>query len=139
MAKRHGRNAEFHLADAGGTVRNVSGQVSQIDMPRTVDTVQVTGLGEDDHVHVVGVRGGTIRLQGWHTEGTNELDEVMESILGHGTPVVWKFFPHGSVSTFIVYSGSAIATGHATGAGIAAAASGNGDLQIHGSVTRAAV
>lgn len=142
MAKRHGRTAAFYLADSGAALRNLTTYLTSIDMPRQVETVQVTSLQDDDHSSVPGVRGGTIRLQGWETEDANGFSDVVNGILGGvggSAASAWKYFPHGSVAGRIVYSGSAFATSYAPTGGVSGAAQASSDLQISGSVTRGTV
>ena len=139
MAKRHGRLGEFHLGDSGGTLRDLTSWLSNIEMPRNVETAQVTTLNEDDHTFVVGIRGGNIRLTGLPSEDANALDEVLEGILGFATAVAWKWFPAGSVASRIVYSGSAIATEYSPGGGVAGAAAATGGLVLNGPVVRGTV
>ncbi len=142
MPRRHGRLAEFHLGDSGSVLQNLTALLSNVEMPLSVETAQVTALGEDDHEQVPGVRGGNIRLTGFPDETADAFDEVMAETLGGvgGTAAsAWKYFPAGSVSNRIVYSGSAFVTAYSPGGGVGGAAAATGELIIHGSVTRGTV
>ena len=139
MPKRHGRQGEFYLADSGATLRDLSSWLSNIEMPRNVETAQVTTLNEDDHTYVVGIRSGNIRITGIPSEDANALDNVAEDVLGFATPVAWKWFPAGSVSGRIVYSGSAIMTEYSPSGGIGGAVTATGNLQIDGAIARGTV
>lgn len=139
MAKRHGRTAAFWLADSGAVSRNLTSYLTNIDFPRSAETAQVTALQEDDHSSVPGVRGGTISLTGFHDETANGFDDVCNGILGGvggSAASAFKYFPHGSVTGRIFFSGSAFVTAIAPAGGIQGAATETASLIVHGSVTR---
>jgi hypothetical protein len=142
MPRRHGRKGAFWLADSGATSRNLTSVLNSVDFPRTAEAAQATALQEDDHVYVPGVRGATIRLQGFITEDANQADDVLSNLLGGvgGTAAsAFKWFPGGSATGLIVYSGSAYVTGYNPNGAIGGVQAFTADLTVTGSITRGTV
>lgn len=131
----HGKGAEFYLTDSGGTERNLTTYLNTATMPRSVDTAEASTFGDDDKVYVAGLRDATISLEG-QIDAT--VDGYLTGLLG-GTPRAWAYFPQGSASTYVKFSGSAIVTSYEPNADLGDVVGFSAELQVSGAITRAVI
>lgn len=131
----HGKDAEVYISDSGNTSRDLSAYATSVGLPVSVDTAEVSTLGDDDKVYVTGLRDRTISIEGkWDAT----VDGYLSGLLG-GTARAWKFFPAGSAAGRPVYSGNAILTSFEVTSDIGDAVGFSSEFQSSGAVTRGTV
>ena len=69
MAFVHGKGAKFQclmklLLDTSGTLDDISTYLTDISFPETVETADVTTLGDSSKDYIVGLKDATISLSG---------------------------------------------------------------------------
>ena len=129
----HGKTAQFYLTDSGGTERELTTYLNNVSMPRSVDTAEASTFGDDDKVYVAGLRDATISLEGM-TDAT--VDGYLTGLLG-GTPRAWSYFPQGSATNYVKFSGSAIVTSYEPSSDLGDVVGFSAELQVSGAITRA--
>ncbi|MFA5401767.1 MAG: hypothetical protein WC359_15050 [Dehalococcoidia bacterium] len=134
MAGSHGRFAQFSLEDGTTTARMLRDWLTNISMPRAVDTAETTVFSTTDKTYVIGARGATIGLSGiW--------DSTIDGYLG---PIVGKekdfiYFPNTTEASAVKYYGSAIVTAYDIPLSVTAAVTWTATLQVTGAITRGTV
>lgn len=131
----HGKVAQFYLTDSGGTERELTTYLNNVSMPRSVDTAEASTFGDDDKVYVAGLRDATISLEGMQD---STVDGYLVGLLG-GTPRAWSYFPHGSASSYVKFSGSAIVTSYEPSSDLGDVVGFSAELQVSGAITRAVI
>ena len=130
----HGKNAVLKVADSGAVLRDVSAVISKSHLKRSAETAETSALGSTSKSYIGGLKDATISLDGM-ADAT--VSGYLDGILGAAT--TWEFYPSGTASGNIKYSGAAILTDVETGAEIGGVVSLTGTLQVSGDVTRATV
>ncbi len=121
MPKYHGRLGEFWIDDNGGTLRNLSGDVSSVETPQTGDTVEVSGLGDTTKKYVVGLQDSQVRVQGNFNDGANQSHPVLSGVVGGTAGLRMHFYPRGSVASAPVFKGSVLVSEYSVSAAIGGA------------------
>lgn len=130
----HGKEAVFKVADSGATLRDVSNVLNTATLSREVDTAEVSALGDDDKSYIPGLRDATVSVEGMADVTTSG---YFDGILGATT--TFEFYPAGTASGQVKYSGSCILTSFETGAELGGAVTVSGEFQITGGITRTVV
>jgi hypothetical protein len=131
----HGKDAEVYITDSGSTERNLTTYATSVGLPVSVETAEVSTLGDDDKVYVTGLRDRTISIEGkWDAT----VDGYFNGLLG-GTARPWKVFPAGSAAGRPYYSGSAILTSYEVTSDVGDAIGFSSEFQSSGAVTRGTV
>ena len=75
----HGKDAEVYITDSGSTERNLTTYATSVGLPVSVETAEVSTLGDDDKVYVTGLRDRTISIEGkWDAT----VDGYLSGLLG---------------------------------------------------------
>ncbi len=141
MAFKHGRSGKFQLDDVGGTLRDLSAFISNVDFPRDVDapettTFSVTG-GARTYV-AGGLTGATFSITGFFDPtATTGPDVVISGSLGDASDVSFEYSPSGTATGDIQYTGQCIVTSYSVSSPVDGVVSFTADMQITGVVTRA--
>lgn len=128
----HGKNAKFYLNDSGGTERDISSSLTQVQLPKTADTADVSALGDAAKAYIAGLKDATLSIDGTRdatTEGY--IDGVV------GTTSAFAYCPEGSASGKIKYSGTVLMTSYQPSSPINDATKFTAAGQVSGTITRA--
>lgn len=137
MAFSHGSRAALFLADSGGVSRDISAYLNSTGITQTVDTAEVTTLGDTAKDYIPGLKDGTFPLEG---KFDPTLDGYLSGIVGvNVTPRAFIYYPAGTATGQPTYSGSAILTSYDIGTSVDDAATVSGELQVTGGATRGTV
>lgn len=139
MAFQHGRDGEFKLDDSGGTLRDLSNYVSNVDFPRDVDAPETTVFGNaGDRTYIAGgLRGASLSISGfWDPTASTGPDDVLSGALGATGDLTFNYNPSGTGAGKIEYSGESILTNYSISQPVDGVITFTGDLQITGAVTR---
>jgi hypothetical protein len=131
----HGKDAVFKVDDSGGTLQDISNILSSVTLSREADTAEVSALGSSDKSYIVGLKDATISIEGMADVTTSG---YLEGIFG-GSAVDFEYYPAGTGSGEVKYSGTAILMSFETAAELGGAVSVSGEFQVTGGVTRATV
>lgn len=130
----HGKSAVFKIADSGATLRDVSSVVNTASLSRSAETAEVTALGNSSKAYIPGLKDATISVEGMADVTTSG---YFDGVLG--TTTTWEYYPAGTGSGQVKYSGSGILTSFETSAEVGGAVSVSGEVQVSGDVTRTVV
>jgi hypothetical protein len=130
----HGRLAVFKVADSGAVMRDISNVVKSGALTRTAETAEVSALGAASKSYIPGLKDGKISVDGM---ADVTVSGYLDGILGSAT--TFEYYPSGTATSNVKYSGACILTSLATSADIGGAVSLKGEFQITGDVTRAIV
>lgn len=130
----HGKDAVFKITDSGSTLRDISTVLSSVTISREVDTAETSALGTSAKTYIAGLNDATIAIDGMADITTSG---YLEGVLGLSK--VFEFYPAGTASTQVKYTGSAILTSFESAAEIGGAVTVSGEFQVTGGVTRSIV
>ena len=124
-----GKNFVF---DVTGSLTPIECYVSEPSMNRAMETLEaVTGCGRN---YVAGFENSTVDLSGpW----SKEIDDILAPL--YGTEIAWRYFPGGSGSGKVRYSGTGLFTDYNIKGSASALVDWTAKLSVIGSVTRAVV
>lgn len=130
----HGKDAVFKITDSGATLRDISNVLNTVSLSREVDTAETSALGDSAKTYIAGLSDATISIEGMADVTTSG---YLEGILG--TSKAFEYYPAGTASGQVKYSGNAILTSFESSAEIGGAVTVSGEFQVTGAVTRALV
>lgn len=133
MAFGHGKNGVFKIDDNGGTLRDISVYLTDVDMPRAVKTAEITTFGAAADTFVTGMSGATISITGLMDP---TLDGYLSGILGQASTVSFEYGPMGSTTGNIKYTGECICTAYGVKGAVGGAIAITASFQVTGAVTR---
>jgi len=129
---QHGKNTDFEIDDTGGSSRNISDTVTNVDFPETIDTAETTAFGSTSKSYIVGLRDATISVSGiW--------DATVDGYIRGGAEPASRSFifgPAGDTGGNVKYTGEAIVTNYSISNPVGDVVTYTLDLQVTGDVTR---
>ena len=107
MAVKHGRLAEFYVADSGGTLQNWHQYADKIQHPMTIDNPETTVFGKSAKTRIVGLEDNTISMSG-------PRDVALETLVyaAKGNKRAYRYFPAGSSSGESYLSGTLLVSSY---------------------------
>jgi hypothetical protein len=129
-----GKNAKLYLVDSGASERDLSSAITQVSLPLSSDTADTSALGDAAKTYLATLKDATVSIDG-HRDAT--IEGYLFGVLGATT--TFSYFPEGSASGKVKYSGTVIinSVGPASDVGDANKFSAGG--QCSGTITRAVV
>jgi predicted secreted protein len=128
----HGKSTDFEIDDTGGSSRNISDTVTNVDFPETLDTAETTAFGSTSKSYIVGLRDATISVSGiW--------DATVDGYIRGGAEPASRSFifgPAGDTGGNVKYTGEAIVTNYSISNPVGDVVTYTLDLQVTGDVTR---
>jgi len=105
-----GRDAITQIADSGGVLRNISPDLTNVEVPTSFDTAEVSGMTDSRKSFIAGQGDTPITLQGNFQSGTaaNAAHKVLSGILGGTAPISFEHYPAGSASGLPKVTGNVI-------------------------------
>jgi hypothetical protein len=140
LAFKHGKGTVFKVDDSGGTLRDISAFVTNVDFGRELDAPETTTFGDNDREFIVGLRGHNFSISGiWDNTATTGSDAVISSWF-QGTPTAvtatFEYGPEGGAAGAIRYTGEAIPTSYSVSSPVDGVATFTADWIVTGAVTR---
>lgn len=135
MPFRHGKNAVFKVDNAGGTLTDISAYLTDVSLPRSIETAETTtfGVTGGSKTYVTGLNDSTLSVSG---KFDSVVDAHLVGILGQDATVSFEYGPAGSTSTFIKFTGECIMTKYDLSSPVGDVVTFSADFQITGAVTR---
>lgn len=131
-----GRDQVFKVQDAGGTLTDISTYLTDVKFLQDAEMYDTTTLGSTTKTYQPGLLNAKIDFSfNWHAT----LDGILSGILGFATARNWEYYPNGTASGKVKYSGAGFLTGYDPGAGVNDLLKGSGSIMVNGAVTRAIV
>ena len=93
---RHGKGANLKIANASGSLVNLSSGIDEMSIDRALDTAEVSSFGDNDKSFIAGLRGATISFSGMFA---STHAEILDGIFGHTTNPGFEFSPDGSTAS----------------------------------------
>ena len=128
-----GKAGFFSVDDTGGTVRDLSDTLNQIDFPQTVDTGETTSFGAGTKSFIAALSSATISITGtW--------DPTVDGYLAGGSEPASRSFVYAPVkgSTAIGYKGECIMTAYSGATPVGDTVTYTASFQVTGTITREA-
>ena len=110
-----GRDALTQLDDLGGTLRNISTDLTNVEVPQPVDSFEVTGMTETRKSYIPGQIDTPVAITGNLNAGTalNAAHKVLSAINGVSTATFsFEHYPAGSASGKPKLSGEVFCLGY---------------------------
>lgn len=134
MAFKGGTNAIFKVGETlADTMTDISAYLKRSSLPRTADTYDTTTFGKTSKVYIPGLKDGTIPIEGpWDPT----IDTILGPMLGFATTRNFEYYPHGTGTGNVKYSGAAILRRYEIPDPVDGAVTFTGEFQISDTVTR---
>lgn len=136
MSFTPGTNAVFELAKTEGasqTMYDISDALSDAGLDQSVDTDDVTSLGDTAKGYLATLADGTISIDGHFTATTNKVVDVLGAVTRK--TVEFAYSPEGKANTKVKLSGFCILTSKSIGASVGGRVTVSASFQITGGVT----
>ena len=135
MAFRHGKNSSFKVDNSGGTLTDISAYLTDVSMPRSIETAETTtfGVTGGSKTYVLGLNDATVSISG---RFDSTVDAHLAGILGQEASVSFEYGPEGTTAGRVKYTGEAYMTKYDTSAPVGDVVSFSADFQVTGAVTR---
>lgn len=125
MSFVHGSTATFTLNSV-----DISGYTDSVNFSRSLDTAEVTALGDTDKAYIGGLKGATISLTGsWDATLDSTVNTAMST-----SSVTWAYSPDAGTTT---YSGSCFVSSYSPASSVSDSDKWSLSLTVTGSVSRA--
>lgn len=134
MAIKHGRLAEFYVADSGGTLGNWHQYLSKISHPQSIDNPETTVFGKSAKTRIVGLEDTKISASGPRDVALETLVYALK-----GNIRAYRFFPAGSASGESYFSGSLLLASYEPTSDVENANESSIEFEISDSVTRTVI
>lgn len=133
----HGSVTYFAVEDsAGSTLRDLSALLDSVDFSQENDSHDNTTFGATGHTFQAGLTNGTISIAGlWDKTASTGTETVLQSLVGHETPVSFEYGPEGNASGSVKKSGECILTAYNESSPVGDLVKFTATLQISGAVT----
>lgn len=136
MAASHGSKATLKLDNSVGTLVDLSGYITSVAMPRTIDTAETSALADTAKEYVIGLEDGQITLEGnWDPTLDAHMNGVKRGLTGEAS-ISYEYGPAGSAGGAVKYSGECFLTAYDQTSPIGDASRWTATLQLTGAVTR---
>ena len=138
MAFSHGRVAVFKIDDSGGTQRDLSAYLDNVDFPQEVDIPETSVFGDTARGYdVVGLKSASFSLSGkFDSTATSGPDVVLQGLIGLAASDDFEYGPEGGTTGKIKYSGKCRITSYRITSAVNGVVSFSADGVVDGAVTR---
>lgn len=135
MAFRHGKNAVFKVDNSGGTLTDISAYLTDVSLPRSIETAETTTFGATGgaKTYVVGLNDSTVSISG---KFDATADAHLAGILGQEASVSFEYGPAGSTTGYVKFTGEAYLTKYDLSSPVGDVVTFSADFQVTGVVTR---
>ena len=134
--KVHGSKGNIQITDGGGTLRDISDDVTDISgLPGATEVADTTGLGLTAKTFLTGLQDVKFSLKGhFNDTALTGSHTVLSSIRGAGAKA-FQYGPSGTTAGGVKISGSAIMTDYTTNSPVAGITNFSATFQGSGDVT----
>lgn len=86
----HQRKIQFWLDNTAGTLTEASADLNQVDLERTVDILENTGLNDDHKVKSSGIMDTGIPLNGFYNDATTSIWHWIDQAQATSVTKTWQ-------------------------------------------------
>ena len=107
MGFKDSKNSTFEIDDVGGTIRDLSAFVTEIDgLPGARALNDVTALADAGAKRLPTIEDGRFTIRGWwDNTATTGPDVVLGALRTHTSPTDFEYGPEGNASGDFMYTG----------------------------------
>ena len=134
MAFVHGKDSDFRIDNARGSLTDISAFVTNVDFPETADVAETTTLGASNKTYIVGLKDSTLSISG-NFDAT--VDAILGAVVGQSATLSFQYSPEGTGSGKVKYTGECICTNYSQTSPVGDVVTYAADFQVSGAVTRA--
>ena len=130
MAYGHGKNAAIAVSDENGVLKYATAYVTSAKFSGQGETAEVSTMGDAAKEYIRGLNDATLDIEGiWDPTIDNYLSNILDSEAG--TTI---FFPQGTASGKVKYTGVALETKYDGDAGLSDAVTFSASFQFSGAI-----
>jgi hypothetical protein len=96
LAKTWSGKAVLKLDDSTGTPRDISGDITNVESPYSLDSFEVSGFGDTTKSYVTGLADASMAISGKVNTAANRSHAVFTSLLGGTVGYTLTFMPLGT-------------------------------------------
>lgn len=136
MSFTHGSDAVLKIGDdvkGTGTLQDISDALSEAGVDQSIDTDDVTALGDTANAYIATLEDGTISLDGHFTADANKVYDVLKDI--KRKIVEFEYYPVGETAGNPKQSGDCILTSFNVSSNVTNRVTVSGSFQVTGGVT----
>ena len=133
MAFVHGKDSDFRIDNASGSLTDISAFVTNVDFPETADVAETSTLGASNKTYIVGLKDATISLGGLFDA---TVSAILGAVVGQSATLSFEYSPEGTGSGKVKYTGECILTSYTLSSPVGDVVGFSADLQVSGAVTR---
>ena len=134
---RHGKITALKITDSGGTLRDISTSLREVNFPREADTAETSAFGTTDKTYVVGLVGSSLTCSGMFDATVDGyLNGIRGLDIGGAYTGVFQYGPEGTTTGRVRYNGVALCTNYSLTNSISDMVGMSVNFQITGAVTR---
>lgn len=134
MPAVHGKNASFKVQDSGGTLRDLTPQLTEQALSELADLIETSAFGAVWKAKIAGLRDANGSAGGNFDAVT---DGYLSGIVGMAR--TFEFFPNGTTTGCVKRTGSLIVTSYTTNSSVSDASKFDVSFEVDGAITRTVV
>lgn len=139
MASSHGKSGVFKYDNSGGSLQDISTNITKVDLNFDVELSDDSSLGDSSRSVLAGLKSYTISLEGWWSPTANEVDAIFGGTMGQSSTQTFQYFPVGTASGSVVYYGESRPESYIIGIPVDDTVSFSATIKTSGNVTRSTV
>lgn len=136
MAFTHGKDAHFSLANASGTVQDLSTFTDNVSgLPSARQLSEVTAFGDQGVRNIPGLQNVTFSASGSFDSASNGPHDVLNSLRTAPATATFEYGPEGSSSGAVKISGQCWLTNYTVDTSVSEKVPWSAEFQVDGTVT----
>lgn len=136
MAFTHGKDAHFSLANASGTVQNLSTYTDSVSgLPAARQFSEVTAFGDEGVRNIPGLQNVTFSASGSFDSTTSGPHDVLNSLRTATSTASFEYGPEGNASGNVKISGQCWLSSYTVDASVSDKVPWSAEFQVDGTVT----
>jgi hypothetical protein len=132
MSFFHGKTGKFFIDNAAGSLTDISTGMTDVSLPQSADTVEVTGFTDTAKQYVMGLKGANASISG--TLSTT-VDTVLSGIIGSSDTKSFECYPYSTATGSVEKKGECFVTSYETKQGVSGTWTYSANLIVSGGVT----
>jgi hypothetical protein len=136
MSFYHGKAGKFFIDNSAGTLADVSTGMTDVSLPQSADTVEVTGFGDTAKQYITGLKSANGSISG--TLST-VVDPVLSAIVGSSDTKSFEYYPYSTATNGILKKGECFVTSYEPKQSISGAWTYSAGFVVSGGVTSTTV
>ncbi|MFA5305988.1 MAG: hypothetical protein WC365_00925 [Candidatus Babeliales bacterium] len=131
MSFYHGKSARFFIDNAAGSLTDISTGMTDVSLPISADTVEVTGFTDTAKNYVMGLPSANGSISGQYS---TTVDTVLAGIAGSSDTKSFEYYPYSTGTGAVLKKGECFVTSYDVKAPIGGQITYSANLIVSGSV-----